>query len=683
MNSIPYRRDIDGLRAIAVVLVILAHAQYHFFEGGFIGVDVFFVISGYLITSIVLSEIDRGIFSFKNFYCRRIRRILPAFLFMLVGVALVSYYILFPQKFISFTESLFASITSWVNYFLCRFFEGYWGGYSKEFPLTHIWSLSVEEQFYFLWPSILFIAYKFIPKKIHVWCLILALSFLICLSQLLTFSPEFAFYMIPARSFELFMGCAVALIFREPICIQVFKKNLCPLLSIVGLLLIFIPAVVYKENLLYPGLNALWPCLGASIIVLPKANGFCLVKKILSWDPIVGIGKISYSLYLWHWPPLAFTMYAGYSVEKYRLLLILLSFCLSVFSYFFVERPFRRSEMSFLKLICLLLIIPALISFALFYFSKINNGFIERFPLPLREKIVAVESSSTKIFLGAQKGKNSPSDSHIVNDKTIWGNDHSGVVNALLIGDSHAMALRPFVEIISNGLNIKGLQTTKDSTPYLVNVDFYDIGANKKFVSRKDKKEMIKYWSHLILNPNIKYVFMAGFYYSRIFKGPQSMRYKGALLSSNIVEQNKKSFLLGLTDSIDFIIKNHKIPVIFKDIPFTVVDMSANEVKNEYFGTSLKTEIPYADVINRHEYEDKVIDELAVRFPSLIVIDPKLILCPPVPDGNLSTLLDGIPLYHDSNHLNYYGAIKLAHKWIKKYGNPLIAPIAVHGANRL
>ncbi|WP_432738808.1 acyltransferase family protein [Maridesulfovibrio sp. FT414] len=672
MASIKYRREIDGLRAVAVLLVVLSHAQFSSFEGGFIGVDVFFVISGYLISSILLTEIDSNKFSLTDFYIRRIRRILPALLFMLLCVTLVSLFVIFPQRLIDFAEAQLASITSWVNYFLWRFFGGYWRSYVKAFPLTHTWSLSVEEQFYFIWPILLFCAYKFIPKKYHPSAVMVGGAGLLCLSQYLIRFPEFAFYMIPARAYELFMGAGVAILFRKPVSLRLGARDWTTLFEITGLALILIPAILYKEKMVFPGVNALWPCLGTAMLVMPKRCE-SVVTVILSLKPVVGIGRISYSLYLWHWPPFAFIVYAGYSVPQYRWVLIAFSFIAAFFSYRFVEQPFRKSNRSLSFLFIVFVTAPAFVALIFFMAVKHYDGFPQRFAEPLRSMIVAVESSPDKFYPGAQLGKGSPI-THDVNKYTTWGNSASGKINALLIGDSHSTAIRPFVEVLTNGLDIRGLQTARDSTPFLRNVTFFDRDVNKKLYERTDKRLMVDYWSKLIDDPHIQYVFIAAFYYSRIFRGgdyPQQMLYDGIRSGGNIVADNKVSFANGLRDSVRYIVEKGKIPVLFKDVPFIGEPLSLNFVKNEAFGTDYNTKLSAEVVYSQHGFEDSVIDGIQKDFPSTIVIDPKRIICPDGVNGECLAVVDGFPLYADHNHLNYLGAKYLAELWLKRYGNPL------------
>ena len=673
MSVIPYRRDIDGLRAVAVVLVVLSHAHFSLFEGGFVGVDIFFVISGYLITSIMVNEIDQGLFDFKRFYLRRIKRILPALVAVLGVTNIVAYKLLMPGQMVSYAKAQFASLISCSNFFLWRFFGGYWRGSSKEFPLTHTWSLSVEEQFYFVWPILLFFAYTLIPKKNHTKILLVVFPLLLIISQYLVRYPEFAFYMIPARAYELFMGAMAALIVRKPIQFKSLPDGvIVPSLQLFGIGCIIYSSLYYKGGLPYPGINALLPCLGALLLLLPYKYENSLVTRFLSCSSLVGVGKISYSLYLWHWPIFSLLAYTGHNDLSYRLLAFAASFLLSVVSYFAVEQPCRRLSWSLKKAVVMFVVLP-LCGSSLFLYLGYSDGFLERYSGAEKKAVKAIYQINNSDRL-AQLGKNSPTDSHQENENTVWGVKLSSPIKAMLFGDSHSTAIRPFVEILCEPLKIKGLHIARDSTPFLMNVDFYDRDVSGNIIPRPDKREMNIYWANLAVEKHVKYVFISAFYYSRIFTDPSNPE---LLIHDSVdpdlaaLQMNKDSFYLGLRDTVKFLVGHGITPVVFKDVPFIRQPLSINEVKNMLFGAKLKTEISWDEVVVEHSFEDSVIDRINAEFPKMIVIDPKRLFENLVENGNLRPVLNGIPLYVDSNHLNKEGAIALGHAWIEQYGNPL------------
>src|SRR5210317_2212445 len=305
-----YRPEIDGVRAIAVVAVILYHSQisifgHQLFKGGFIGVDIFFVISGYLITSIILKElVTTGSFSFKHFYERRIRRILPALLFvMLVSLPFAWMYLL-PSSFIDFSKSILYSLGFTSNFYFHYSGQQYGAESGLLKPFLHTWSLSVEEQFYILFPIVLLVTFKYFKKfLIHI----LILGFLISLGLAEWGSknhPSFNFYILPTRGWELLAGSILAYF-------EITKghrsKNyiLNSILPFTGLILIGHSILFFNDEMFHPSFYTLSPIIGVCLIIW-FSNKDELITKILSTKLFVGIGLISYSLYLWHYPIFAY-----------------------------------------------------------------------------------------------------------------------------------------------------------------------------------------------------------------------------------------------------------------------------------------------------------------------------------------------------------------------------------------
>ena len=336
-----YRPEIDGLRAIAVVPVILFHAGLVEFSGGYVGVDVFFVISGYLITRLILNEIKAETFSVIRFYKRRARRILPAILFMSVVCVPFAMVILLPQDMVGFGESLIALVTFSSNFFFWTE-TGYFAPISELAPLLHTWSLAVEEQFYILFPVFMVIAWK-LPKRFVIAILAAILVGSLFFSQWAAYNlPDLAFYLLPTRVWEIICGVLVA-IYMDHDNTRSFPKLLCETAAFLGLLLIIYSFVTFNYDTPTPSLYTLVPITGTALIIL-FATEATFTNKMLSHKSLVGIGLISYSAYLWHQPIFAFTKYI-YRTEYnvfIILLLILIIFALAYGSWRFIETPFRR-----------------------------------------------------------------------------------------------------------------------------------------------------------------------------------------------------------------------------------------------------------------------------------------------------------------------------------------------------
>lgn len=338
-----YRKEIDGLRAVAVVPVILFHAGFNLFSGGFVGVDVFFVISGFLITSIILDEISKGTFSILHFYERRARRILPA-LFVVVACCIpFAWFWMTPGEFNDFTKSVVA-----VSLFVSNIFfyseTDYFGFSAEEVPLLHTWSLAVEEQYYVFFPFFMLIVWRYAPRLL-LW-LILALAVLsFGLAQYASERyPTANFFLTPTRIWELMVGSACAIVIKN------IKPAGSELPAAVGLGLILYSIFRFDEHTPFPSFYTLIPIVGAVLIIL-FARDKTLTTQLLSTRILVGIGMISFSAYLWHQPIFAFArIRVGADVTTFQFLLLsLATFLLAVASWRYVEQPFRDRQRPLLK----------------------------------------------------------------------------------------------------------------------------------------------------------------------------------------------------------------------------------------------------------------------------------------------------------------------------------------------
>ena len=336
---IKYRSEIDGLRALAVMPVIFFHAGFNFFSGGFIGVDVFFVISGYLITTIIIKELNNNTFSIKGFYERRARRILPALIFVILISSIVSFIFLTRSELASYFKSVIATLLFFSNFYFYKT-TPYFRSESDLEPLLHTWSLSIEEQFYIIFPITLLLFHKFFKRYIF---LMLAFGFVaslfVCQFLALKTGGTLNFYFTFSRVWELALGaiCAHILIYKN-LSYSTLIKNL---LSIIGIILIVFSIFFFSRQTVFPSFYTLVPTIGTSLIIL-FADKDTFINKILSIKFLVSIGLISYSLYLWHQPLLAFgrIFFDDLSIIN-KLTLIFLSILMSIFSYFFIEKVFR------------------------------------------------------------------------------------------------------------------------------------------------------------------------------------------------------------------------------------------------------------------------------------------------------------------------------------------------------
>ena len=331
-----YRPEIDGLRGLAVLSVILFHAGFELFSGGFVGVDVFFVISGYLITTILIEDIENQRFNLVNFYERRARRILPALFFVMIVCIPFVWLWMLPSQIKDFSESLVA-VSLFASNILFWRESDYFGASAEEKPLLHTWSLAVEEQYYVLFPIFLILVWRFGKNRVF-WMIVVMAAISLLISEWGWRNKAIAnFYLAPTRAWELFAGSIAAFIVQKK---GVQKKNS---LALLGLSAIFVSIFVYDESTPFPSVYALVPVLGVVLFVL-FAEKETLAARFLSNKAMVGIGLISYSAYLWHQPLLAFTRIRFGELQSI-LIMVMLSFCslfLGYLSWKYIEIPFRK-----------------------------------------------------------------------------------------------------------------------------------------------------------------------------------------------------------------------------------------------------------------------------------------------------------------------------------------------------
>lgn len=438
-----YRPEVDGLRAIAILFVVFFHAFPQRLTGGFIGVDIFFVISGYLISSIIFKEIDTGKFSILTFYKKRINRIYPALILVLLVSILISKAVLFKAEIADFNLSVFFSTIFLANiYFLNTL--NYFDNSAENHPLLHLWSLGVEEQFYIFWPLLLIlIARKSYYFSLRTVAFFLVTSFLLNLFFVSKFQSN-VFYMPFTRLWELGFGSLCALILNnfggKTIGRTASPRNT-NFMAILGIAMIFCSGLLIKSTDSFPGWVAIFPVLGAGLIIIYSGSSN-IGKWLLGNRVLVFIGLISYPLYLWHWPVLAFGhIHYGYLMDKnIKLALIFVSVILAILTYYFVENPLRYKVFNTKKsliLFLILLLIGLYSGFSYLYLHKTNTTITDVF----------VSNHKNYVTLNDWTVKNRTNCGFIdykgvlvdeIKKECIEKNDKVGI---LLWGDSHAFQL--------------------------------------------------------------------------------------------------------------------------------------------------------------------------------------------------------------------------------------------------
>jgi len=430
-SKLSYRAEIDGLRAIAVVSVILYHAQMmlfgrDWFEGGFIGVDIFFVISGYLITRIILFELEsKGSFSFLNFYERRARRILPMLFVVIFVSAPYAWQKLLPSAFVEYAESILASLFFGSNFFFYFSTTEYGADSALLKPFLHTWSLGVEEQFYLVFPILAILAFKYFRKHF--------LTILVCLSLL---SIQFAelmevrnsdlnFYLPFSRFWELAVGSMLAYreLYYKPSNEGVASKSL----PMIGLYLIAYSILFFDGKTPHPSFHTLIPIIGVALII-----GFAskdeLVGKVLGSKPFVWVGLISYSAYLWHFPIFAFSRVGKEPTNYDKFEWIALTLILSILSYFLVEKPFRARVLFKAKTFIVIILASLVLVSTAAYLVISTDGFVDRFPKSVGFDKYELDNEKLRKqswTLLRKREKENPNFLNVENKILLVGNSHA------------------------------------------------------------------------------------------------------------------------------------------------------------------------------------------------------------------------------------------------------------------
>lgn len=640
-----YRAEIDGLRALAVIPVILFHAGFELFSGGFVGVDVFFVISGYLITTIIINDIENNRFSIIDFYVRRAKRILPALFFVMLCCIPFAWMWMQPRQFENFSQSLFAVVLFASNILFWLEID-YFDPSAEEKPLLHTWSLAVEEQYYLFFPVFLILCWRF-GKRPVFWmlCGIALISF--CMSEWgWRNNPPANFYLAPTRAWELFLGSIAAFIVNRR---GVQSNNV---LSGLGLLAIVASIFVYNERTPFPSVYTLLPTLGVVLIVL-YAERETIVAKILSTSALVGIGLISYSAYLWHQPLFAFARIRDFENPS-ALVFISLSFLslgLAYFSWRFVEQPFRTNKISRGRKI----FVPAAV-FTLFFIALGSVGFLNKgFPIPSNDNIQAyVKSGSDEANI----------------EKDIW-----------ILGDSHGEHLISGLSHYSSG-EIQDL-TSPGCIP-LRDVDRYDF----RFVRGECVQRVNHYLDEVIASdPEIVFILanMGPVYFEgTVYNGKHKERVIGLeieLISNPDVTDPWEILERGLRNTFSELSKLNNVQTVFAiDIPELGLDsgcLNKRKQLNTPFFTmgDFVAELPSEECsVIRSVYDKRVekynrtVKAVASEFPKIRVFDPTPYFCN-------TQICQGVIenygyVYRDADHLSEVGSVYWAEhfsRWLLQF----------------
>lgn len=606
-----YRADIDGLRAIAILPVLLFHAHVSGFSGGYVGVDIFFVISGFLITGIIAREVDEGRFSIIRFYERRARRIMPALGVMLVAVLAGAAWLYLPGDFESVPKSALAATLFISNIFF--FTEtGYFAGGADTKPLLHTWSLAVEEQFYIGFPILLMLVARFIPRhRIAIVGGIAALSLAIAIA-LQRDTSGFAFYMLPPRAWELFTGALLALGAIPAVRPRWLREGI----ALAGLAAIGFAVHYYDRDTLFPGITAMLPVVGAAAII-HCAPG-TLTGRLLSLRAMTWVGLISYSLYLWHWPLIVLTEYAtDAELSGARAVIVILAaFAAAVLSWRFVEQPFRDPRRVSQRRIFLLTggAMAALCAIAL---AMIAAG-----PWPTRfsPQVLALAAGSSDV--SPYRAQCHDVDMRGATPCTL------GAANmppdAILWGDSHGVELAYALSEAARTHNRALIQRTTSSCPP---VEGYDAPRDPRCA--RTNTAVLK---AIHADRSLRHVFLAAYWANETFNTPAFAAQVDSTIAA-LVADGRKVTVFGPVPPQDF------------NVPRELAHFARdNRIETAMGNDAAKVRASTARLL-------AIFAKWQAR--GVVLIDPVDTLCV---TGRCDIIRDGKPLYFDSHHLSVAGA---------------------------
>lgn len=649
-----YRKDIDGLRSIAVSLVVLHHAGFGFLPGGYVGVDVFFVISGFLITGIIYQKVQRGEFSFSEFYIRRIRRLMPALFAMIFVTSVFAFILLFPSDLERYGWSLLWVSAYLGNFFFWREYGGYFAENTQEAPLLHTWSLAVEEQYYLIWPFYIILGIRFLGFKAFGALSIAGFLFAIFFSEWATQNTiGAAYYLLPTRFFELLMGSLLAIFWKQIPTIRSVITN--DVLSIAGLLAICASAVFLTPTSSFPGYNALYPVVGSALLIFSGRSSPGIVNRMLSFQPFVFIGLISYSLYLWHWPIFAYLTYAAIELNLLiQLLAVGLSVLFAYLSWRYVETPFRKQQGHSLAHVSFnLLAKPMLAIIALVAVIISFDGLKPRFDSDLLLMDEALNSRPHALRTACH----SPSRRFDVppTDECIFGAVENGeAIDGFLFGDSHANHVVGFLEVIAEDSGHVVQDYSMDQCPPIFDFSWGRTSqvANACYERNALAKQYIEsnQFEFVVLSaswPNLDS--------QRVFKDGERVLSREERAA--IIEDRLRTTLASIIDS-------GAIPILMDDVPSIIDGDPRCPIKQLAFDSELLCETVRIDNVEM----ESLFDQFENEFPSIVRVSPGDLFCSEL-DCELS--VRGIPVFHDADHLNMVASRELGNLYLETHQNPI------------
>ncbi|MBG8559714.1 acyltransferase [Pseudomonas sp. SD17-1] len=643
--NIQYRPDIDGLRAIAVLAVVVFHAFPSALPGGFVGVDFFFVISGYLIGGILLKSIANGTFSFSDFYARRVKRIFPALLTVLASCYVFGWFGLFADEFEQLGKHI-AGGAAFVSNIVLLNESGYFDNSAETKPLLHLWSLGVEEQFYFLWPIILWAAWKLRANILAVSVLLFAVSFTLNISMIKG-DPVTIFYSPHTRFWEIIAGAILAYlsIFRnlQP---RFYAANL---LSLAGTALVaYGIATISKENS-FPGWFALIPVAAAIFLISAGPNAF-FNKHVLASRPMVWVGLISFPLYLWHWPLLSLlrVVEGGTPSIELRLIAVVTAVILAATTFYFIEKPLRSKTNWTFKTHALTaaMAVTLCIGLSTFYYSGIPNRSTVKTYKDINSQFVGPhwEFSKNRTCLNRYDFREATT-----YDWWFCVTNKDAPPTIIIMGNSFANHIYPGLESLAEFKN-ETILSIGACDPTLADTQPSDSPKTGRPCAGFRPLHQMEYIKKIISeSPNLKYVLISG-------------------LSGSPTEQ----YISSIKEKVSYIERSGAKAIIF--FPHIVLPYDIKGCFSRPF-TAPKNECtkPASDLQRLKSSFSQLVVEVKASNPMTMFYDQNEFFCDA---ERCNFIVDGMPVFRDEyNHYSEYASKKLAEHfalWAKKNAPEII-----------
>jgi len=640
--GLTYRADIDGLRALAIIPVVLYHAGIPGFGGGFIGVDVFLVISGFLMASLISADIAHGNFSLVRFYERRVRRIFPALFAVLAASCVAAWFLLMPAELEYFARSLKAAalFTSNIQF---EKESGYFDIGAQMKPLVHTWSLAVEEQFYILFPLLLATISRFAPRlTVSILIGLLTASF-VASAWVVFHSPVEVFYLLQFRAWELLIGALLAFNVIPVLQRPIIRASL----AAGGIFLIAVAVFGFSERTLFPGPAALLPCLGAALVIY-AGDEQGPASRCLRSRPMVFVGLISYSLYLWHWPIIVFSrVMAGRELSLFHGgLIVVVSFIIAAVSWRFIEQPFRgrgssvRRRPLFAGAAMMVIAVVGLGNYVAHH-----DGVPSRLPADV-QKVYAATYDESRFSVPpcfADSDRTGPTLTDIRAGKLCpLGVEGSNNPAFLVWGDSHSGAMAPAIDAAAMQTGIAGLFAGHSSCPPLPGVQLTPRGDTKRC---GDFNRAVR---DLIISRHIPLVFLVAYWPKYVHDA--ELPNEGVYFDPSVpapLEDRSASVVETLDDLMADLTRQGTKVVLVMDVPEMGHYMPEAISKAMMAGASTDVAPPWDYVEKRQALSRAILTRLAAKYRAAIV-DPLPTICS---NGQCDAVRDGLPIYKDADHI--------------------------------